>query len=110
MVGDASATGTGTGFLTYTAGSGFRVLGANETLGSINNMFTTTANLAKSANETFTTNNVATVTLNPAADSPVSTPAVSHHLLHRHLAKTGNNGFQRRPDQSGGSSMFIHAR
>ncbi len=110
MVGDTSATGTGTGFLTYTAGSGFRVLGANETLGTINNMFTTTANLAKSANETFTTNTVATVTLESGggltgfnSGSILTIPSIGI------LAKTGNLGFSGGQINPGASSMFIHA-
>jgi autotransporter-associated beta strand protein len=110
MVGDASATGTGTGFLTYTAGSGFRVLGANETLGSINNMFTTTANLAKSANETFTTNNVATVTLNSGGQlTGFNTGSILTISSIGIIAKTGNVGFSGGQINPGASSMFIHA-
>jgi autotransporter-associated beta strand protein len=110
MIGDASSTGTGSGFLTYTAGSGFRVLGANETLGSINSMFTTTANLGLSANETFTTNTVATVTLNSGGGltgfnngSILTIPSIGI------LATAGNLGFSGGQINPGASSMFIHA-
>ncbi|MCX6839396.1 MAG: autotransporter-associated beta strand repeat-containing protein [Verrucomicrobia bacterium] len=109
MVGDASSTGTGTGFLTYTAGSGFRLLGANETLGTINNMFTTTANLAKSANETFTTNSVATVTLESGGGlTGFNTGSILTVSSIGILAKTGNLGFSGGQINPGASSMFIH--
>jgi hypothetical protein len=109
MVGDASSTGTGTGFLTYTAGSGFRLLGAYETLGTINNMFTTTANLAKSANETFTTNNVATVTLESGGGlTGFNTGSILTVSSIGILAKTGNTGFTGGQINPGASSMFVH--
>ncbi|WP_396274880.1 beta strand repeat-containing protein, partial [Hyphomonas sp.] len=110
MIGDTSATGNGTGFLTYTAGSGFRVLGANETLGGINNMFTTTANLGLSAGETFTTNSAATVTLNSGGGlTGFNTGSILTISSIGILALPGNTGISGGQINPGNSSMFVHA-
>ncbi|MDB6120931.1 MAG: hypothetical protein JWO08_4712, partial [Verrucomicrobiaceae bacterium] len=64
IIGDTSITGSGTGFVTYFPGVGFRVLNTSTEMSSLLSNSASNSNLGLSSLETFTTDTVNSLTLN----------------------------------------------